>query len=50
MKIVLSVAVLGLGAVVVMSPWIIRNYELVHQVCTHRDCRGSRGAGGALYV
>jgi 4-amino-4-deoxy-L-arabinose transferase-like glycosyltransferase len=31
-KVVLRIAVLGLGAVIVMSPWIIRNYELVHKL------------------
>jgi 4-amino-4-deoxy-L-arabinose transferase-like glycosyltransferase len=30
-KIVPRIAVLGLGTVVVMSPWIIRNYRLVHK-------------------
>lgn len=30
-KIVAGVAMLALGALVVMSPWIIRNYLLVHQ-------------------
>jgi len=29
-KIVESIAVLGLGTAAVMSPWIIRNYKLVH--------------------
>jgi 4-amino-4-deoxy-L-arabinose transferase-like glycosyltransferase len=31
-KIALRIAALGLGAVVVMSPWIIRNYRLVHKL------------------
>ena len=31
-KIALRIAVLGLGIVVVMSPWIIRNYILVHKL------------------
>jgi hypothetical protein len=30
-KVVERIAVLALGAVVVMSPWVIRNYVLVHQ-------------------
>jgi hypothetical protein len=30
-KAVLRMAVLGLGTVIVMSPWIIRNYRLVHK-------------------
>jgi 4-amino-4-deoxy-L-arabinose transferase-like glycosyltransferase len=30
-KIALRIAALGLGTVVVMSPWIIRNYRLVHK-------------------
>jgi 4-amino-4-deoxy-L-arabinose transferase-like glycosyltransferase len=30
-KVVERIAVLGLGAVVVISPWIIRNYVLVHE-------------------
>ena len=30
-KIVARIAVLALGALVIMSPWIIRNYILVHQ-------------------
>jgi hypothetical protein len=30
-KIALRIAVLGLGTLVVMSPWIIRNYGLVHK-------------------
>ena len=30
-KVALRIAVLGLGTVVVMSPWIIRNYRLVHK-------------------
>lgn len=30
-KVVLRIAALGLGAVLVMSPWIIRNYMLAHK-------------------
>src|SRR5207248_532480 len=29
-KVVESIAVLGLGMAAVMSPWLIRNYKLVH--------------------
>ena len=48
-KIVLRIAVLGLGALIVMSPWIIRNYELV-QTYTYGHSCGGRSAGGALYL
>ena len=48
-KIVLRIAVLGLGAMVVMSPWIIRNYRLVHKLIPSATVAGVAAQEG-LYT
>jgi 4-amino-4-deoxy-L-arabinose transferase-like glycosyltransferase len=49
MRIVLRFALLGLGAMVVMSPWIIRNYRLVHKVVPSATVAGVAAQEG-LYT
>ena len=46
---VLRIAVLGVGTLVAMSPWIIRNYLLVHQVVP-TDTLGGVAAQEGLYT
>jgi 4-amino-4-deoxy-L-arabinose transferase-like glycosyltransferase len=48
-KIAIRVAVLGLGTMVVMSPWIIRNYRLVHKLVPSATVAGVAAQEG-LYT
>jgi 4-amino-4-deoxy-L-arabinose transferase-like glycosyltransferase len=48
-KIVQRVAVLGFGALLVMSPWIIRNYRLVHKFIPTATVAGTAAQEG-LYA
>jgi 4-amino-4-deoxy-L-arabinose transferase-like glycosyltransferase len=48
-KIVLRIAALGLGTMVVMSPWVIRNYRLVHKLVPSATVAGVAAQEG-LYT
>ena len=48
-KIVLRIAALGLGTMLVMSPWIIRNYRLVHKLIPSATVAGVAAQEG-LYT
>ena len=48
-KIVLRIAALGLGTMLVMSPWIVRNYRLVHKLVPSATVAGVAAQEG-LYT